>query len=72
MAVPKKGEVGLFQTVGGEGGARLGLGEGGSKGFGSGGVGGRGTGPPGTEQISTRTKRRKMKFFEGCPATFVF
>ena len=47
---------------------------GGSKGFGSGGVGGRGT-APGTAQISqlvsyltflTRTKRRKMTFFEGC------
>ena len=41
-------------------------------GFGSGAVGGRGTGA-GTEQISqrvvflSRTKRRKMAFFEGCP-----
>ena len=42
---------------------------GGSKGFGSeGGVGGRGTGPRDGANfaILTRTKRRKMAFFEGC------
>ena len=50
--------------------------EGGSKGFGSGGVGGRGTGPRDGANFATcvvfltfltRTKRRKMAFFEGCP-----
>ena len=48
---------------------------GGSKGFGSGGVGGRGTGPRDGANFATcvvltfltRTKRRKMAFFEGCP-----
>ena len=50
--------------------------EGGSRGFGSGGVGGRGTGPRDGANFATcvvflmfltRTKRRKMMFFEGCP-----
>ena len=49
---------------------------GGCKGFGSGGVGGRGTGPRDGANFATcvvfllfptRTKRRKMAFFEGCP-----
>ena len=48
----------------------------GSKGFGSGGVGGRGTGPRDGANFATcvifltfltRTKRRKMACFEGCP-----
>ena len=45
-----------------------------SKGFGSGGVGGRGTGPRDGANFATciltfltRTKRRKMAFFEGSP-----
>ena len=55
------------------GGARLG---GGCKGFGSGGVGGRVTGPRDGANFATcvvfllfltRTKRRKIAFFEGCP-----
>ena len=50
--------------------------EGGSRGFGSGRVGGRGTGPRDGANFATcvvfltfltRTKRRKMMFFEGCP-----
>ena len=49
---------------------------GGCTGFGSGGVGGRGTGPRDGANFATcvvfllfltRTKRRKMAFFEGCP-----
>ena len=49
---------------------------GGCKGFGSGGVGGRDTGPRDGANFAmcvvfllflTRTKRRKMAFFEGCP-----
>ena len=49
---------------------------GGCKGFGSGGVSGRGTGPRDGANFATcvvfllfltRTKRRKMAFFEGCP-----
>ena len=46
---------------------------GGVQGFGSGGVGGRGTGPrDGATCVVfltflTRTKKRKMMFFEGCP-----
>ena len=49
---------------------------GGCKGFGCGGVGGRGTGPRDGANFATyvvflsfltRTKRRKMAFFEGCP-----
>ena len=46
---------------------------GGSKGFGSGGVGGRGTGHRDGANFATcvvfltRTKRRKIAFFEGCP-----
>ena len=41
---------------------------GGVKGFGSGGVGGRGTGPRVVFLLFlTRTKTRKMAFFEGCP-----
>ena len=49
---------------------------GGCKGFGSGGVSGRGTGPRDGANFATgvvfllfltRTKRRKMFFFEGCP-----
>ena len=53
-------------------GPRLGLG-GGSKGFGAGGVGGRGTGPRDGANFATcvvfltRTKIRKMIFFEGYP-----
>ena len=56
-------------------GPRLGLG-GGSKGFGAGGVGGRGTGPRDGANFATcvvfltfltRTKRRKMIFFERYP-----
>ena len=60
-----------------EGLAWRGKGRGGSKGFGSGGgVGGRGTGPRDGANFATcvvflsfltRTKRRKMTFFEGCP-----
>ena len=51
-------------------------GRGGCKGFGCGGVGGRGTGPRDGANFAmcvvfllflTRTKRRKMAFFEGCP-----
>ena len=47
-------------------------GRGGCKGFGCGGVGGRGTGPrDGANFVflsfPTRTKTRKMAFFEGCP-----
>ena len=45
-----------------------------SKGFGSGGLGGRGTGPRDGANFATcvvflvtRTKRRKMAFFEGSP-----
>ena len=50
--------------------------EGASRGFGSGGIGGRGTGPRDGANFATcvvfltfltRTKRRKMMFFEGCP-----
>ena len=49
--------------------------EGGSRGFGSGDVGGRGTGSRDGANFATcvvfltltRTKRRKMMFFEGCP-----
>ena len=50
--------------------------EGGSKGFGAGGVGGKGTGPRDGANFAacvvfltflTRTKRRKMIFFEGYP-----
>ena len=54
-----------------------GLGTGGSRGCGSGGVGGRGTGPRDGANFATcvvflmtfltRTKKRKMMFFEGCP-----
>ena len=60
-------------TGGQGGGARA---RGGCKGFGSGGVGGRGTGPRDGANFATcvvfllfltRTKRRKMAFFEGCP-----
>ena len=49
---------------------------GGSRGCGSGGVGGRGTGPRDGANFATcvvflmfltRTKKRKMMFFEGCP-----
>ena len=59
--------------VDGGGGARA---RGGCKGFGSGGVGGRDTGPRDGANFATcvvfllfltRTKRRKMAFFEGCP-----
>ena len=41
----------------------------GSKGFGSGGVGGRVTGPRCVVFLTflTRTKKRKMACFEGCP-----
>ena len=47
-----------------------------SKGFGAGGVGGRGTGPRDGANFATcvvfltfltRTKRRKIAIFEGCP-----
>ena len=60
-------------TGGQGGGARA---RGGCKGFGSGGVGGRGTGPRDGANFATcvvfllfltRTKRRKMVLFEGCP-----
>ena len=60
-------------TGGQGGGARA---RGGCKGFGSGGVSGRGTGPRDGANFATcvvfllfltRTKRRKMAFFEGCP-----
>ena len=59
------------------GSARRGKGSGGGcKGFGSGGVSGRGTDPRDGANFATcvvflllvtRTKRRKMAFFEGCP-----
>ena len=78
-----QGRVGLGKRLGGYGGlggrgvreAGQGLG-GGCKGFGSGGVSGRGTGPRDGANFATcvvfllfltRTKRRKMAFFEGCP-----
>ena len=60
-------------TGGQGGGARA---RGGCKGFGSGGVGGRGTGPRDGANFATcvifllfvtRTKRKEMVFFEGCP-----
>ena len=59
-------------TGGQGGGARA---RGGCKGFGSGGVDGRDTGPRDGANLTcvvfllflTRTKRRKMAFFEGCP-----
>ena len=81
MAVAKKREgLGwLFQRGAspgkGSGKGWLG-GRGGCKGFGCGGVGGRGTGPRDGANFATcvvfllfltRTKRRKMAFFEGCP-----
>ena len=65
--------AGLVDGGGQGGGARA---RGGCKGFGSGGVGGRGTGPRDGANFATcvvfllfltRTKRRKMAFFEGCP-----
>ena len=58
------------------GSGRRGKGSGGCMGFGSGGVGGRGTGPRDGANFATcvvfllfltRTKRRKMVLFEGCP-----
>ena len=58
------------------GGARA---RGGCKGFGSGGVGGRDTGPRDGANFATcvvflsfltRTKRRKMAVFEGCPGGY--
>ena len=58
---------------------REGLGAG-SKGFDSGGVGGRGTGPRDGANFATcvvflsfltRTKRRKIAFFEGCPVGWI-
>ena len=64
--------------MGEKGGLEAGQGLGGVQGlrFGSGGVGGRGTGPRDGANFATgvvfllfltRTKRRKMFFFEGCP-----
>ena len=60
---------------GGSGRRGKGSAGGGCKGFGPGGAGGRDTGPQGRSKFRnvcpfffvTRTKRRKMAFFEGCP-----
>ena len=70
--------MGTHQSwLGGRGVREAGQGLGGGcKGFGSGGVGGRDTGPRDGANFATyvvvlsfltRTKRRKMAFFEGCP-----
>ena len=62
--------------VDGESGGRGKGSGGGCKGFGSGGLSGKGTGPRDGANFATgvvfllfltRTKRRKMAFFEGCP-----
>ena len=67
------GATGSVSTGSQGGGARA---RGGCKGFGSGGVGGRDTGPRDGANFAmcvvfllfvTRTKRRKMAFFERCP-----
>ena len=69
------GLVGCCKEEKGSGKGWLG-GRGGCKGFGCGGVGGRGTGPRDGANFATcvvfllfltRTKRRKMAFFVGCP-----
>ena len=71
-----RGKAGKVITGAGlvDGGREAGQGFGGvCKGFGSGGVGGRDTGPRDGANFATcvvflsRTKRRKMAFFEGCP-----
>ena len=68
-----RGQVGILVDGVREAGQGRG---GGCKGFGSRGVGGRGTGPRDGANFATgvvflsfltRTKRRKMAFFEGCP-----
>ena len=73
LAWQAKAEQLAWWTGGQGGGARA---RGGCKGFGSGGVGGRGTGPRDGANFATcvvfllfltRTKRRKMVLFEGCP-----
>ena len=72
-----QGWVGTHRSwLGGRGVREAGQGLGGCKGFGSGGVGGRDTGPRDGANFATcvvflsfltRTKRRKMAVFEGCP-----
>ena len=71
----KRRKIAFFEGFCGVGEGTRGRGEG-SKGFGSGGVGGRGTGPRDGANFATcvvfltfltRTKRRKMACFEGCP-----
>ena len=72
-----EGWGGVGMMVGGRGVREAGQGLGGNcKGFGSGGVGGRDTGPRDGANFATyviflsfltRSKRRKMAFFEGCP-----